>query len=724
MLRKVRIKQVPKARTGYQVQGSLANDVPAMGGADYNAYIGAPRTEVSRTLKAVPREVANLEAEGGETVVGDLDGSTMPSFKTIVGPRHSAGGVPLALPDDSFIFSDTRSMKISDPKLLKMFNKSAKKGGYTPAELSKQYDINKYRKILQDPNSDKVSRNTAEIMIKNYVMKLGALALAQESKKGFPQGIPLIAKPYMEANKIAEEDLIPELAQEQPEQQMMPQEGMQPEMEAPQTMPDGQPIAMPQGQPEQMMQPPQEMAPEMMQQAPMAAYGMEMGGFYPEYAFGGYFQKGGNTSSKTKTKEQLEKELREGKAKVEKTKTLPDGTVEITRADGTKVYAKGTTGETVTVPDPKRQKVTKQTTNAAQYKKDICARIKNQGYTAEQAAGAGWISAEQIPNFKGCENLKKSETESSQFFELEEEPSTVPGKKKCKCTDPVTKQEKIFEIEKDEDCICESEEDVTTQQAAIQQPPARNPQFWQQDIISGVGAFGDLMDIRKQMPWEARVDLEEPRPTFLDPTRELAQQSEMAHIASQANAQFAGPQAMGARNAAIQGQGAAQAANTLSQINNQNVGIANQFEANQVGVRNQEQAMNQQMANRIYDKNVIANQQFDNAKRQGRAIQREAYKNALTNKWKTDALNQMYPNYQVDPLSGGRVQYTPTAKTPTPTKPGEDDIEYIRSLEKAGLSKEAISAAVKARFSPKKFGGQTMFADGGYIYTVFPAVTL
>lgn len=722
MLRKVRIKKVPQARTGYQVQGSLANDVPAMGGADYNAYIGAPKTEVSRTLKAVPRELANLEAEGGETVVGDLDGSTMPSFKTIVGPRHSEGGVPLALPDDSFIFSDTKSMKISDPKLLKMFNKSPKKGGYTPAELSKQYDINKYRKILQDPNSDKVSRNTAEIMIKNYVMKLGALALAQESKKGFPQGIPLIAKPYMEANKIAEEDLIPELAQEQPQQQMMPQEGMQPEMEAPQTMPDGQSIAMPQGAPDQMMGAPQEMAPEMMEEAPMAAYGMEMGGFYPEYAFGGYYQDGGKTTSKTKTKEQLEKELREGKAKVQKTKTLPDGTVEITRADGTKVYAKGTSGETINVKDPQRQKVTKQTTNPEQYKKDICARIKNGGYTAEQAANAGWISAAQIPNFKGCENLKKSETETSEFFELEEQPSTIPGKKKCKCVDPNTGEEKIFEIDKEEECICESEEESSTQQ--IQQPPARNAEFWQQDIINAAGAFGDRMGLRKQMPWEARVDLEEPRPTFLDPTRQLAQQSEQANIASQATAQFAGPQAMGARLAAIQGQGASQAANVLSQINNQNVGIANQFEANQVGVRNQEQAMNQQMANRLFDKNVIAQQQFDNAKRQAATNMRQAYNTALTNKWKTDALNQMYPNYQVDPLSGGRVQYTPTPKTSNPTKPGEDDIEYIRSLEKAGLSKEAISAAVKARFSPKKFGGQTMFADGGYIYTVFPAVTL
>ena len=43
MLRRVRIKRLPQAKTGYQVRGSLYNDVPAMGGgADYNAYIGEP----------------------------------------------------------------------------------------------------------------------------------------------------------------------------------------------------------------------------------------------------------------------------------------------------------------------------------------------------------------------------------------------------------------------------------------------------------------------------------------------------------------------------------------------------------------------------------------------------------------------------------------------------------------------------------------------------------
>jgi hypothetical protein len=713
MLRKVRIKKIPQARTGYQVQGSLVNDVPAMGGADYNAYIGAPRTEVSKTLKAVPREVANLEAEGGETVVGDLDGSTMPSFKTIVGPRHSEGGVPLALPDDSFIFSDTKSMKISDPKILKMFNKSAKKGGYTPAELSKQYDINKYRKILQDPESDKVSRNTAEIMIKNYVMKLGALALAQESKKGFPQGIPLIAKPYMEANKIAEEDLIPELAKEEQVESPQFEQGETAEyeqQEMPQTMPDGQPIAMPQGQPEQMMQ------------APMAAYGMEMGGFYPEYAFGGYFQNGGS-KDRAKTKEELEKDIASGKVQVQKTKTLPDGTIEITQKDGTKVYARGTIGEEEDYSNIQKPTVTNLATNAEQYKKDICAKIKASKKPISYAVAMGWIAASRAGEFAGCVSAEASaKKETTEVFQLEEEPSTTPGKKKCKCTDTNTGKENIFEINNDEECVCESEEEVTMQ-GSIPPIPRRDAEFWQQDIINAAGAFGDRMGLRKQMPWEARVDLEEPRPTFIDDTQELGQQSQLANIASQATAQFAGPQA-GARLSAIQGQGAAQAANTRSRTNNQNIGIANQFEANQVGVRNQEQMMNQQMANRLFDKNVIAQQQFDNAKRQAAANMRQAYNTALTNKWKTDALNQMYPNYQVDPLSGGRVQYTPTPKTPMANKPVQDDIEYIRELEKAGLSKDAISAAVKARFTGRKFGGQTMFADGGYIYTVFPALTL
>lgn len=297
-----RLKKLPRARTGYQIQGSLANDVPAFGGADYNAYIGKPNLRVRNSMGAVPREEANIEAEGGETLVGDIDGSTFPSFYNIKGPRHSSGGVPMNLPDDTFIFSDTQSMKITDPEILKMFGKAPKKGGYTPAELSKTYDINKYRKLLQDPESNKMEKKTAEMMIKNYVMKLGALALAQESKKGFSQGIPVIAKPYMEANGISEEDLMPEIAEE--EQQMMPEEGMpqeemmqegMQEQEMPQQMPSGEPIAQPSME-DQMMSA-QQMSPEEMQQAPMAMYGMSVGGYEMPFAQYGISLGGGNPNN-------------------------------------------------------------------------------------------------------------------------------------------------------------------------------------------------------------------------------------------------------------------------------------------------------------------------------------------------------------------------------------------------------------------------------------------
>lgn len=215
---KVRIKTLPKAAYGgQQSDGALDVTPTRLGG---NSSESRP---VKKTLSSVPRRFANLEAEGGETAFGPISGDTIPDHMVIKGPRHSNGGVPLNLPEDTFIFSDTKSMRITDPKILKMFGKKRKKGGYTPAELAKPYDIQKYKAILMDPDSDRKDKENAELMIKNFIMKLGALAIAQESKKGFPQGIPEMARPYMEANGITEEDLIPEQEQEQSE---MPEDEM------------------------------------------------------------------------------------------------------------------------------------------------------------------------------------------------------------------------------------------------------------------------------------------------------------------------------------------------------------------------------------------------------------------------------------------------------------------------------------------------------------------
>lgn len=169
-----------------------------------------PQTEVNSSVSKVPWDEANVEAEGGETVfVPDQGG--LPAHFTINGPRHSEGGVPLNLPQDSFIYSDTRKMKLAGP-VLEYFGKKPGKR-YTPAELAKQYDINKYRKILQNPDSDDIQRHSAELMIQNYNKKLGALALVQEAKKGFPDGVPVASIPFLMTYGLDPQMVLPDIPQ-------------------------------------------------------------------------------------------------------------------------------------------------------------------------------------------------------------------------------------------------------------------------------------------------------------------------------------------------------------------------------------------------------------------------------------------------------------------------------------------------------------------------------
>lgn len=877
---RVRITKVPQARTGYQVQGSLANDVPAMGGADYNTYTGQPKLKTSKYITAVPREEANLEAEGGETVYGDINGDGMPEHKTIKGPRHSGGGVPLSLPDDTFIYSDFRGMNMKDPNILNKFGKgSTGKKSYTPAELAKQYDIEKYRKLLEDPNSDVIDRKTAELMIKNYTQKLGALALAQEAKKGFPQGIPAAAKPYMEVNGIKEDALIsPEIKQLSSQvdgqlkraqqmngdetdmaeyQENEAAEGQQPSFEEAQELNQGQPVA-----------------------EPMAQFGMSMGGFdvpytdvetgdfleqaqygmpmginsgnyvgrphTPRYARGGglnQYQDGGSEPAKDaaitidatgKSDAELNKMLRMQK------KNNPNATFNITRngkplrtkerkALTPEEQAKGVTPEQLKglgiekdtqanriaaaqvsllekeYKDPKspvRQKYLEEYNNTLKdpnafgkksgkdlmklfdtkplndeqkidallrmnkrnimlsanganarmfvndgSKLDTPANIVKAGtinpdtgqvFTEKQAADKlkeyqtkGWTNREsmisqvgapalgnnfdvaqeqasthayrrvsanaasgkykddpdaedRIVTFTGSgknemntgradendiyggkganispidavagnttlEQKHASITPEDEYEELPEE-AKAKVEKKCPCqksdgtetdtgTDPNTGE--------CNECI----EDVTVD---VEKPA----ETWLQDTIKTTGAISDLMGVKKYMPWAAPVNLEKPKPTFLDPTRELAANAEQANIQTAGMAQFAGPQALSARSSSIQGQASKNAADILGKYNNANVNIANQFETGNANIQNQENTINQGIKSRLYDQTTMANQQYDNSKRALRGNLRNQYANSITNKWKTDALNQMFPQYATSAASGGKMSFT------------------------------------------------------------------
>jgi hypothetical protein len=190
----IKIKSVPnRAKTGQQLDYSLV---------DRNTLFLKPDTQVQsdvkNTISAVPRDKANIEAEGGETIIGDTNNDGFLEHQTIVGKRHSKGGVPLNVPEGSFIFSDTDKLRIKDPEILKMFGMPANKKGYTPAEIAKKYQVNDYMAILKDDTKDKYSKETAQVMLDSNLKKLGMLALVQESMKGFPDGVPAIAESVME----------------------------------------------------------------------------------------------------------------------------------------------------------------------------------------------------------------------------------------------------------------------------------------------------------------------------------------------------------------------------------------------------------------------------------------------------------------------------------------------------------------------------------------------
>jgi len=186
------------------------------------------------------------------------------------------------------------------------------------------------------------------------------------------------------------------------------------------------------------------------------------------------------------------------------------------------------------------------------------------------------------------------------------------------------------------------------------------PKMWLQDKMKIAGAFGDLMSTKKYMPWAAKYDLRTPKPTFKDKTRELGANAEQANIQTAGVAQFAGAQALSARSSSIQGQAAKNAADISSRYDNDNVNIANQFESNISNIENQEQQLNTGATQKLYDQTTIANQQFDNTGSAKRNKFLNANISGITNMMQTDAMNQLYPQFDVDASSGGKVTYDET----------------------------------------------------------------
>ena len=169
------------------------------------------KKDYNTTLKPVERKEANLEAEKGETAVTITNpSSNIFEFFKIGGKKHSQGGTPLNLQagDDngdgaSFIFSDTPSMKIKDPNILKFFNMDPKKP-VTPAKISMQYlpIVNDAKFALMDEELNNEAKTSHTKNLDNAAFKIAALALYQESKKGMPNGYSSVMQPFFNKTNI------------------------------------------------------------------------------------------------------------------------------------------------------------------------------------------------------------------------------------------------------------------------------------------------------------------------------------------------------------------------------------------------------------------------------------------------------------------------------------------------------------------------------------------
>ena len=208
---KVKIKG--KLPEGYKlVNGNVVRSLKA-GGA------------TKKTLQPISRKTANLEAEKGETALTDLDNDGSFELYNIGGKRHSEGGTPLNLPEQTFVYSDTRKMMFTVEELTELGITSKKK--MTPAKVSKKFPLNEYIDILQDEHSDEIAIRSAEEMLTKNKLKLSQIAFMQEKKKDFSDGLPVASYPFLMSQGINPQEFEAQIQQQNnPQQGQMTQDQM------------------------------------------------------------------------------------------------------------------------------------------------------------------------------------------------------------------------------------------------------------------------------------------------------------------------------------------------------------------------------------------------------------------------------------------------------------------------------------------------------------------
>lgn len=593
---------------------------------------------LQQSLKPVDRSLANIEAERGETVIGDFDQDGTIEQLSVGGQRHAEGGTPLLVPPGAFVFSDTQKMRIGGSVLQEFGKSAATKKKYTPAQLSRQYPLNKYKALMGDPDADKLQLNTAQLMIQNNQRKLAKLALLQEGKKGFPNGIPNIALPLV-------------------------QEAMQSQQPA---MSGQQPAAgnLLQGSGNQESEVSDQLLAENQEQL-AAEQQMRYGGLIKAdrgYSFPIDPYKGDKANPR---KDQQQQNLTRGFNKFSAPWLTDYGYDNTVSGLNQALKAVGYTGD---ANDNKavQQFLVQENLNKGNYQlfNDLLSRYRmtNQGIRAGLPSGVDALPADLAAKKDDPQTrtmLEKAFVDglfgvrSGEMLQSLLPDPYAPDLRPLPFKMPLAKIGERGTIDAK----------VVPQTMTVRPPldwkkagKERMPWFLQDKINTGA-AIHDRYNLKKYMPTYVGTDVVLPNATFFDPTRQLAANQEAANSQNMMSAMYSGPQRLRAVGSNIQGQGATNAANILAQVQNQNVGVANQF----AGIRSEilnNQALRNAIAKKTYlDEVTTVNQQYDNSVAAANQNVRNNLVSGISNARQAYLVNKFNPQFRFDPGTG-RMAFT------------------------------------------------------------------
>ena len=594
-------------------------------------------------LNAAPRQAANLEAEKGETVVTDLDDNMIPEHYKIGGKKHSEGGTPLNLPAKSFIFSDHKSMAIGGEALKKFIPGSSKKK-MTPAQIAslKKFDMSRENEILKDEDADIFAKDTAKRNIQSKLVKLGELAMEQESKKDFENGIPDIAVPYLNRNGVTPEQV--QMINAEMEQRNMMEEMA---MYGKQTYQDGG---------ERTVGEFTSTYKEFEELLNNEEFNPLLDKLYEAY-------KAKNKNSKA-TKEQYKNSLLEFQ---KQNFAFKESGINID--DEWDRYRNG--------PKNKAYKETAESLGLTPMSEE---EIK-----MAQDGALEWSGLEKFPEFASNPFVKRMKTKVAGPQGALSADDALYGDNTAQTFMYLAPEEVVEETEK-EAIVPGNPEYVKAQEQAVGPYP--------EDLIN-LAAVG-ARRFPREYGYTQRLQPFMPDPTFLDPERELQANQEVGAINAQAMALQGRGQNLAGNLSALQGKLASSQANTLGRYANANSQIANTFELAATDAMNKFQEYNAMQNRQQRIDTAVLNQGYANAKNQQLEDYSEALNRMSDNRRNTAMLNDFYQNYSVNPFTGEAIV------KPQAIPQGDAYDAYIKALQEAQASMPQTKQSM-ARYGGQKF---------------------